>query len=62
MFLEFSMFKFQNISPGVVDTPMLDAIKPMLKRAYDENIILQPEDIVDSLMYALSTPPHVQVF
>lgn len=31
------------------------------KKAVEANAILKPEDIVDGVIYAISTPPHVQV-
>lgn len=44
----------QSISPGVTRTEILPG---------DYNILpmLQPEDIAAGIMYALGTPPHVQV-
>ena len=46
---------FQSVSPGVVETEMppkeILEIMPNLK----------PKDIADGVLYALGTPPHVQV-
>lgn len=48
---------FQSISPGAVATEIFsDEMKEMMK-----DRILQPEDIAEGILYALGTPPHVQV-
>lgn len=56
---------FQSISPGAVETEViqmksgkldskiLDALKSMP--------LLKTEDVAESVLYVLSTPPHVQV-
>ncbi|XP_017850894.1 farnesol dehydrogenase-like [Drosophila busckii] len=46
--------KITSISPGVTDTEILPTDYDTLPR-------LQPEDITAGIMYALATPPHVQV-
>ncbi|KAH8283255.1 hypothetical protein KR044_006641 [Drosophila immigrans] len=55
---EFRDFKTQikvtSISPGLVDTELVP-------QAYKRLPMLQPEDVANAIMYALATPPHVQV-
>ncbi|XP_023169475.2 farnesol dehydrogenase [Drosophila hydei] len=46
--------KVTSISPGLVDTDMVP-------QAYKRLPMLQPEDVANAIMYALATPPHVQV-
>lgn len=55
-----NLFLFQSISPGLVHTETTRNMK-QLDLFKTEKLILDPEDIVDGVMYALSTPPHVQV-
>ncbi|XP_059480707.1 farnesol dehydrogenase [Neocloeon triangulifer] len=53
-----------NISPGVVKTDLFSALEQNQARAqemFQVNPHLHPEDIADGIIYALSTPPHVQV-
>jgi NADP+-dependent farnesol dehydrogenase len=45
----------QSLSPGLVKTDM--PAKEML----ESQSSLNPEDIADSVLYVLGTPPHVQV-
>jgi NADP-dependent 3-hydroxy acid dehydrogenase YdfG len=45
----------QSISPGLVRTEMPP------EKYLDTNPSLNPEDIADGVLYALGTPPHVQV-
>jgi NADP+-dependent farnesol dehydrogenase len=45
----------QSLSPGLVKTEMPP------KEFLDACPHLNPEDIADSLLYVLGTPPHVQV-
>lgn len=56
---------FQSISPGYVNTGVLEAsgfLKlPQFKEFLDSAPALQPEDIADATLYVLGTPPHVQV-
>ncbi|EDW07277.2 farnesol dehydrogenase [Drosophila mojavensis] len=46
--------KVTSISPGLVDTEMVP-------QPYKRLPMLQPEDVANAIMYALATPPHVQV-
>lgn len=60
----FILFCFsQSISPGVVNTGILNDIfpEPDRKEFFNQNPHLQPEDISQAIMYCLSTPEHVQV-
>ncbi|XP_073828249.1 farnesol dehydrogenase-like [Musca autumnalis] len=49
--------KVTSISPGAVDTEILN---DFLKNA-TEGCRLQSEDVSSAIIYALSTPPHVQI-
>lgn len=44
----------QSINPGVTDTEILPT-------GYDTLPMLKPDDIAAGIMYALATPPYVQV-
>ncbi|KAK4874250.1 hypothetical protein RN001_013610 [Aquatica leii] len=63
-----SKIKITSISPAGVATEMaqigLEAskINHVQKRSTEEFIGLGPEDVADAVMYALSTPPHVQIY
>ena len=47
----------QSVSPGAVDTEIVpEKYKPMLG-----NAILKSEDISQGVLFAISTPPHVQI-
>lgn len=46
--------RLQSISPGVTETEILPG-------GYNSLPMLQPEDVSAGIMYALGTPPHVQV-
>lgn len=46
---------FQSISPGLVRTEMFS--EDMLSM----HKVLEPEDVSNAVIYALGTPPHVQV-
>ncbi|KAH8419767.1 hypothetical protein KR009_002294 [Drosophila setifemur] len=46
--------KVTSISPGVTDTEILPG-------GYGALPMLQPDDIAAGIMYAIATPPHVQV-
>ncbi|CAD7079072.1 unnamed protein product [Hermetia illucens] len=46
--------KITSISPGLVDTEIIsDTLR--------EKPMLQPEDISSAILFAISTPPHVQI-
>ncbi|XP_026466762.1 farnesol dehydrogenase-like [Ctenocephalides felis] len=62
MYLQ-SKTKVTSISPGVVNTGILNDIvpEPDRKEFFNQNPHLQPEDISQAIMYCLSTPEHVQV-
>ena len=46
---------FQSVSPGLVETNLPP------REYLETRASLQPEDIADGILYALGTPPHVQV-
>ena len=54
----------QSVSPGLVESEM-STLNPNLtaerKAAIEKMPILKSEDIADGVVYALSTPEHVQV-
>lgn len=59
----FIQIYFQSISPGGVDTDIFDE-KFRQSDVFQNDIskaLLCTEDIADATIYALSTPPHVQV-
>ncbi|XP_049856165.1 farnesol dehydrogenase-like [Schistocerca gregaria] len=49
------------ISPGLVLTDVFQDFKVLTREAVLSRPHLRPEDVADALLYALSTPPHVQV-
>jgi hypothetical protein len=54
----------QSISPGIVRTDIIinaGASRERSDRVFSENPCLDPIDVANALLYALSTPPHVQV-
>lgn len=53
--LNIKLLNFQSISPGAVKTEIADFSNVEIP-------LLNPEDIAQAVLYALSTPPHVQVF
>ncbi|KAF5293559.1 hypothetical protein FQA39_LY03044 [Lamprigera yunnana] len=53
-----SKIKVTSISPSFVDTNMID---PFNMKGTPNLTLLTPEDIADSVLYALSTPPNVHV-
>ncbi|XP_046394838.1 farnesol dehydrogenase-like [Ischnura elegans] len=57
-----SNIRVTSISPGLVKTEIFDVSHD--RRAttiFDNNPALNPQDIADALIYALGTPPHVQI-
>lgn len=56
---------FQSVSPGPVETEFAEASKLLVnqefKGVYTTLPKLTAEDVADAVVYALSTPPHVQV-
>ncbi|CAH1371963.1 unnamed protein product [Tenebrio molitor] len=57
--------KITSVSPGAVTTEFLEASNFLADPTVSEQIkklpFLKSEDIADSVLYVLSTPPHVQV-
>ncbi|XP_060524571.1 farnesol dehydrogenase-like [Cylas formicarius] len=55
--------KITSVSPGLVDTEIIqtDFGEVMNGKGVDLTCRLRSEDIADAVVYALSTPPHVQV-
>ncbi|KAJ8931745.1 hypothetical protein NQ314_015277 [Rhamnusium bicolor] len=54
--------KITSLSPGLVDTEFIPPeIRQMRKKLYEENLIIEPENIADGVIYVLSTPSHVRV-
>lgn len=58
--------KITSVSPGYVDTEILYVNKivdahPELRESLPKAPALKSEDIADAVLYALSTPPHVQI-
>ena len=52
---------FQGICPGWVDTPMISDFKEWFTNNNPDYKFLDPKDIADAVLYALGTPPHVNV-
>lgn len=56
------VLNFQSISPGYVATEIFNNCgMPGIKKVLEEKAALVPEDLADAVLYALGTPPHVQV-
>lgn len=56
LFISFFLYQFftkQNLSPGLVKTPMTDKIKSYTK--------IEPIDVAEACVVALSTAPNVLV-
>ncbi|CAB3376388.1 Hypothetical predicted protein [Cloeon dipterum] len=59
-----SKIRITSISPGLVRTEILEVtgLTPdIAKQTYDTLPCLETKDIADALVYALGTPPHVQI-
>ncbi|RZC34884.1 adh short domain containing protein [Asbolus verrucosus] len=60
-----SKIKISSVSPGAVATEILDSSNivsdPKMKEVLMKLPFLKAEDIADSILYVLATPPHVQV-
>ncbi len=56
-------FRVTEISPGLVETDFQYRMRgaEMAKKKYGALRCLQPDDIAESVVYALSVPPHVQI-
>nr|CAD7412172.1 unnamed protein product [Timema cristinae] len=61
-----SHIRVTSISPGAVNTEIMEAIDPVRGKEMKEQImiknipILNSKDIADAVLYTLATPPHVQ--
>ncbi|KAH1018927.1 hypothetical protein HUJ05_006609 [Dendroctonus ponderosae] len=56
--------KITNLSPGMVKSNIVHAggfDNSFLGKAFEQDKILDVEDIADAVIFAISTPPHVQV-
>lgn len=51
-------FVLQSISPGLVDTELITEEQKKICHG----IILQPEDVSRAIMFALTSPPHVNIY
>ena len=64
-FSQRSNIRVTCIEPGVVATELTNTITDTSLEAFLETVKkmepLQPEDIANSILYALQTPPHVNV-
>ncbi|KAF4531862.1 hypothetical protein B566_EDAN000890 [Ephemera danica] len=55
-----SKHAIRSVSPGLVRSEIFGDGE-LAEQMFTENPTLEPRDIADALVYALSTPPHVQV-
>lgn len=54
--------RISQISPGLVETEILDAYDPKVKEYYyKHHTYLSGKDVADALLYIIGTPPHVQI-
>ncbi len=60
-----SPIQVSSISPGFVDTPLLDQYfkgrKEELERTRASMTMLSPQDIAKSVLHILSSPTHVEI-
>jgi len=60
-----SKIKITSVSPGAVNTEFRDAAGVLVNKDQEELFKripqLQAEDVADAVLYALATPPHVQI-
>ncbi|CAG2061588.1 unnamed protein product [Timema podura] len=60
-----SHIRVTSVSPGIVDTHIYesDPVNGKARKEYifKNNPFLKPKDIADAVLYALGTPPNVQV-
>ncbi|XP_053682937.1 farnesol dehydrogenase-like [Sabethes cyaneus] len=56
-----SKIKVTSISPGFVRTPMVELCDTYNDLQVEKMPMLNPEDIAHGVIYALGTPPHVQI-
>lgn len=52
------LFILKSISPGAVDTEILDE---KIKANFPDIPLLQAKDIADAVSYCIQTPPNVQI-
>ncbi|KAF4531860.1 hypothetical protein B566_EDAN000888 [Ephemera danica] len=53
--------RITNISPGTVDTNISGLTAEEMETLKKDIPMLNPEDVAQAILYALGTPPHVQV-
>ncbi|XP_066251511.1 farnesol dehydrogenase-like [Euwallacea similis] len=59
-----SWIKVTSVSPGLVQTDILSSAglnDSSIANVFDQIKVLDPEDVADSVVYALSTPPHTLI-
>ncbi|KDR14274.1 Dehydrogenase/reductase SDR family member 11 [Zootermopsis nevadensis] len=54
-----SKIRLTSVSPGIVRTDMRETSG--LTDPHEDHPYLEPQDVVDAVIYVLGTPPHVQV-